>query len=206
MGTKTIEHTLREKNRTVFNRWASSYDLSLFQYWMKKFHVPVIREVDFSTKPHILDISCGTGELLNSLVQVGEGDFYGVDLAEKMLEKARTKLPLTVRLQKADVHALPFENNTFDYTLTTEAFHHYYNQQKALQEMSRVTKKGGKIIIVDVNFFSPVIHFLFQKIEPGCVKINGKTEIRTFFEKAGLRIVKQQRIFAFAVMTVGVKS
>ncbi len=197
---------IKEKNRALFNRWAPSYDRPLFQYWMKKFQIPVIQEIDFTKEPSVLDISCGTGELLNSLVQFGSGEFFGIDLAEKMLEKARTKLPAKVNLQKADVHALPFKENTFDYTITTEAFHHYYDQKKALEEMSRVTKKGGKVIVVDINFFIKPIHFVYQKLEQGNVKINSRTEMKELFKEAGLMVQKQQRGFLFAVMTVGVKS
>ena len=91
-----------------------------------------------------------------------------------MLAVARTKLPKEATLLKADVHRLPFKDDFFDYVTSTEAFHHYHDQQKALQEMFRVTKTGGKIIIVDINFFLRHIHWLFQKIEPGCVKVNSK--------------------------------
>lgn len=210
MGTK---NQIKERNRQLFNRWAPAYDFNLFQYWMKKFQVPAIKEIDFKHRAHsirrILDISCGTGELLNSVVHAegsaGKSELYGIDIAEEMLKQARKKLPERIRLQKADVHQLPFQKNYFDYVMTTEAFHHYYDQPKALQEMSRVTKKGGKVIVVDVDFFLRPVHVLFQKIEPGCVRINSRQEMRTLFEEAGLRIVKQQRVFAFAVMTVGVK-
>lgn len=189
----------------MFNRWASTYDFGLFQYWMKKFQVPAIREIDFGKKPKILDISCGTGELLHSLSKAGKSELYGVDIAEKMLEEARKKLPLEVQLQKADVHRLPFKANAFDYVLTTEAFHHYYDQRRALQEMYRVTNKSGKVIVVDINFFLKPLHFLFQKLEPGNVKINDQKEMKKLFTEAGLKVEKQSRNFLFAVMTVGVK-
>jgi len=66
-----------------------------------------------------------------------------------MLEVTKSKLGDNVKLQKSDVHNLPFENNIFDYVITTEAFHHYYDQMKVIGEMKRVTKQGAKIIVVD---------------------------------------------------------
>ena len=106
---------------------------------------------------------------------------------------------------KADVHELPFKGETFDYVICTEAFHHYYNQEKALKEMYRVVKEKGKVIIVDVNFFLPIIHRLFEKVEPGCIKVNNKKEMYKLFKKTGLINLKQKRSFLFAVMTEGEK-
>ncbi len=193
------------ENREVFNKWASSYDFPLFQWWMKKFHKPVLDKIDFSKKPKILDISCGTGELLTSISKKGTADLYGVDIAERMLSEAGKKLPDSAKLKKADVHLLPFPNNTFDYVMSTEAFHHYYNQPLALKEMVRVTKPGGKVIVVDINFFLRLIHWLFEKLEPGCVHVNSKEEMLIHFRTAGLREIYQKRTFAFAIATRGIK-
>ncbi len=191
-----------KQNSSFFNRWARSYDQVLFQFWMKKFHVPVLKELLLNKKTKVLDISCGTGELLKNLQ--GKASLYGIDISEEMLKKARMKLS-GAKLQKADVHALPFKDNFFDYVISTEAFHHYYGQQKALQEMSRVARKGGKVIIVDINFFLRPIHWLFQRYEPGCVKINNRKEMRRLFQETGLYNIRQRRNFVFAVMTVGEK-
>src|SRR3989338_3325884 len=122
-----------------------------------------------------------------------------------MLKTAKKRLPSSVKLYTADVHSLPFASNTFDYVLTTEAFHHYYDQRQALQEMKRVAKKGGQIIVVDVNFFFFFIHWIFQKFEPGCVKINSKKQMKQLFENAGLTQIVQQRSFLFSITTKGSK-
>lgn len=191
------------KNRYFFNRWAKNYDRISNQLWMKKFHVPVFQELLLNQNTKVLDISCGTGELLKRLE--GKATLYGIDLSPEMLSKAKTKLSSKVKLRKADVHALPFKDHSFDYVISTEAFHHYYDQQKAVQEMARITKEGGKVIIVDINFFLKPIHWLFKKYEPGHVKINSKKEMKQFFIRAGLKNIKQQRNFVFAIMTVGEK-
>ena len=198
-----------QQNISFFNSLAKHYDWPLFQFWMKGFHKPVLAEIDVSQKLKILDVSCGTGELLVSLVKKDKNQnlqLYGVDIAEKMLRKAREKLASSVRLQKADVHKLKFPEHSFDYVISTESFHHYSDQQKALQEMVRVAKKGGKVIVVDINFFFRGIHWLFETFEPGCVKVNNKKEMRKLFEQAHLKNIKQERSFLFAVMTTGIKS
>lgn len=132
-------------------------------------------------------------------------NLFGVDIAEKMVEKARQKLPATIFLETADVHALHFSEGKFDDVISTEAFHHYYDQKRALQELERVIKANGRVVVVDVNFFLPILHRLFEKVEPGCVHINSSEEMRQLFQDVGLEVIRQQRTFLFAVMTVGVK-
>jgi len=58
---------------------------------------------------------------------------------------------------------------------------------------------------VDINFFLWPIHWLFERFEPGCVKVNNKKEMKILFEQAGLREIRQERSFLFAVMTMGKK-
>ena len=193
-----------QQNRSFFNHWAQNYDWPLFQFWMKRFQVPALKQIQFFPGLKILDLSCGTGELLKSLQQrYPSAQLYGVDISPKMLVAARRKVGKKVKLFQADVVHLPFRQDSFDYVLSTEAFHHYYDQQKALREMARVVRKGGQVIIVDVHFFLPLIHRLFEWLEPGCVKINNRAEIKALFLKAGLRDIQQQRNFLFAVMTTG---
>ncbi len=210
------------RNETFFSRWAGKrgwfgYDRFLVQFWMKRFHRPLFAELVIKKEVRFLDVSCGTGELLKKLCekssknvnleasQKAAAKWYGVDISPGMLEKARAKLPKEVVLQEADVHQLPFHDNLFDYVVSTEAFHHYHSQEKALQELIRITKPSGKVIIIDINFFFTVIHRLFAWLEPGCVKVNSRKEIRRLFENNGLTVVKQKRSFLFAVMTVGEK-
>jgi len=181
---------------------------SLFQFWMRRFYQPALRQI---AKPgKVLDVSCGTGGLLRELQRrVSDGKkgyaLYGADISSGMLAAARRKLGKSVHLQKADVHRLLFKDNQFDYVISTEAFHHYANQKKALAEMKRVAKKQGNVFIVDINFFLRPLHWLFQKLEPGCVKINSRREMRKLFQEAGLQQIMQQRSFLFAVLTRGVK-
>ncbi len=196
-----------KSNQRFFNLWAKSYDYDPSHLWMEKFRQAAIPLMDLAGRKNILDLSCGTGELLRSLYRRGgeKLELWGLDLAEEMLEKARKKLPPSVKLKQGDVHQLDFPANYFDYVISTEAFHHYYDQTRAISEMERVAKKNGKVIIVDVNFFSDIVHRIFEFFEPGCVRVNNKKEMRELFVNAGLRNIKQGRNFLFAVWTVGGK-
>lgn len=188
-----------------FTDLADRYDHPLIKWWMKKFQSGALEEIDLNKPSFILDASCGTGELLKTLQQCvhKKTRLVGVDITDSMLAIARKKLLASVKLEKQDVHHLKYKNCSFDYVISTEAFHHYALQKTALKEFVRVAKK--KVIVVDVNFFLPALHQLFAIIEPGCVKINTRKEMRQLFEEAGLKNIKQQRNFLFSIVTVGEK-
>lgn len=206
-NNQTREQKNIQANKAFFGRWSRTYDSSLVCFWMRHFQFPALQEIKFHPEVKILDLSCGTGELLGKLWEKSQGKakLYGLDISERMLDVAREKLPKKITLVSGDVHHLPFDNEEFDYVLCTEAFHHYHSQNDAVAEMKRVLNQNGKIIIVDVNFILPLINWLFQKLEPGCVKINSKREMRWLFRSNGIKTIKQKRNFLFAIMTIGQK-
>ena len=170
---------------------------------MRKFYRPLLK--DILDHHSILDVSCGSGEFLRELSEKTAAKLHGMDFSEKMVKLASRKLYGKAEIIQGDVHQLPYGDNTFDDVVSTEAFHHYYDQRKALHEMKRVAKKGGKVIIADINFFMRFIHRLFEHLEPGCVKINSPQEMKNFFLTEGLVNITQKRSFLFSVITTGVK-
>lgn len=202
----------KSENVLFFDNWARTYDKPLFQFWMKRFYRPALKLINKDSvnnninKIRILDVSCGTGKFLQELAKRKRTQLCGTDISSQMITEAHKNLGHQAELKIADVHALPFPDDTFDYVVSTESFHHYYDQSKALAEMKRVSKKGGKIIVVDINFFLRPIHWIFEKLEPGCVKINNRREMKDLFRKTGLHNVIQHRSFIFSVLTMGVKS
>ncbi len=207
---KTLKKTVAARNREIFDSLAAKYDHPLIQLWMKRFHRPVFAEVGADGKKRvrgmkILDVSCGTGELLGELSRRGNFRLNGVDLSGKMLRIARHKLGRKALLGMADVNSLPFKSNTFDYVISTEAFHHYPHQQEALREMARVARVGGRVLIVDLDFGLRVLNRFLTLIEPGCVKVNSKKDMLNLFAGAGLGQVRQKRSFGVTVMSLGVK-
>src|SRR3989338_2104713 len=156
-----MDRNLKE-NKRFFDGCAASYDKGIVPYWMKMFYRSALE--DIGMEGCVLDVSCGTGNLLEELSRRGHQQLVGIDYSSEMVEIARRKLGDRAMIQKADVHHLPF-----DY---------------------------------DLIFCLEPIHWVFQKIEPGCAKINSRREMRGLFEQAGLQSIQQQRSFLFAVKTV----
>ena len=137
--------------RQHYNRLAKIYDrrwrayvsrtLDFFQAWL-----------ELSGTETVLDIACGTGELERRLLREHPAQqIWGVDLSEQMLAIAQDKLhPFpTVSLHRANVSALPFDDHQFDVVVSASAFHYFEDPSLALQEMKRVLKPDGRLVILD---------------------------------------------------------
>jgi ubiquinone/menaquinone biosynthesis C-methylase UbiE len=100
-----------------------------------------------------LEVSFGTGYLLTQYA--GEYETYGLEYNRRMASTARQNLEnnhLTAQLQVGDVEALPYPSETFDSLVNTMAFTGYPQGTKAMSELWRVIKKGGRLILIDINY------------------------------------------------------
>jgi ubiquinone/menaquinone biosynthesis C-methylase UbiE len=98
----------------------------------------------------VLEVAVGTG--LNLDTYPSGIQLTGIDLSEPMLAIARTRaaeLGRDVELRQGDAHALPFADATFDTVVCTFGLCAIPNIDTALNEMTRVLRPGGKLILVD---------------------------------------------------------
>jgi SAM-dependent methyltransferase len=106
----------------------------------------------------IADVGCGNGMYLAELARRGfPGRVLGVDLSPGMLAAARERLALTaartvpavrVALTCADATALPLPDGAADLTLAPHMLYHVPEPARALRELRRVTRPGGRVVIV----------------------------------------------------------
>ncbi len=111
--------------------------------WLNQ-HLPESRDI------RVLDIGCGNGALLNALSdQITEG--IGVDESAAILEQARKRNAEISNLKFEIIRGpvLPFEDATFDVAISLMSFR-YLDWDPLLAEIKRVTKPGGKFLIVDM--------------------------------------------------------
>jgi len=112
---------------------------------------PVDEVVDFlrNRKGNILDLCCGSGR---NFVKI-EGNFYGVDFSEEMLNYAKEhakKIGVDAFIQKTKADKLPFDDDFFDAAVFVDALHCIETQEsreKALHELFRVLKPGKEALI-----------------------------------------------------------
>ncbi len=92
----------------------------------------------------------GTGILLPYLVKSveKEGKVLALDFSAEMLSRARSKIKGgSVSFVRSNAEKMPLKDRTFDRAICFACFPHFENKQRALLEMSRVLKPGGKLFI-----------------------------------------------------------
>jgi ubiquinone/menaquinone biosynthesis C-methylase UbiE len=113
------------------------------------YHVKLIREHlgDLSGK-RILDVGCGKGRFARVFhEQQPEAELWGLDISEEMLRF----VPEGIHTRAGSMTELPFESESFDGAYATESLEHAVEIEKAVSEICRVVKAGGRILIIDKN-------------------------------------------------------
>ena len=139
---KTIDSN-REETEEYYRRIAKKYDETRVgnpkQVFFNKLKAGVI--ADYSGDGRILDVGCGTGMVTQYL----RGKVYAGDVNPEMLEiaKKRTRAFLSV----FSAYNLPFRDNFFDAVISIKVIYHLKEPKKAIKEIERVLKTGGKAVI-----------------------------------------------------------
>jgi len=113
------------------------------------YHVKLIREHlgDLRGK-RVLDAGCGKGRFARVLQeQEPLAEIWGLDISEEMLRF----VPEGIHTRAGSMTELPFESGFFDAAYATESLEHAVEIEKAVSEICRVVKPGGRIAIIDKN-------------------------------------------------------
>lgn len=160
-------------------------------------------KIDKTSKGSLLDVGFGTGNLF-LLLKNTKLKLFGIDISQKMLKIAKEKLKK--ENIKANLKILAVENlkekNKYDFIFCTEAFHHFSNKEKALENMKNALKKNGVLIIADINFY--FLNYLFHLIEPGNTGILSAKKFVFLFKKFNFKNIKQEKM-PFTILTRGEK-
>ncbi|MFI4956560.1 MAG: bifunctional demethylmenaquinone methyltransferase/2-methoxy-6-polyprenyl-1,4-benzoquinol methylase UbiE [Gammaproteobacteria bacterium] len=145
----------------VFDGVAPHYDLmndamslGMHRLW-KKIAIDLLKA---TPGEHILDLAAGTGDLSRAIAKrVGPtGKVIASDINPNMLEEGRKKCLDTgifnqIEFVVADAQALPFEDNSFDAVTMGFGLRNVPEPEKALREMARVLKPGGRALVLEFS-------------------------------------------------------
>jgi ubiquinone/menaquinone biosynthesis C-methylase UbiE len=106
---------------------------------------------------NILEIGCGTGIFTKALAKTCK-NITAIDISPDLLKiaKAKTGKSGKVKFLVRNAYATDFKNNNFDYVYGCSILHHL-DMDKALKELIRILKPGGKIIFTEPNHLNPQI-------------------------------------------------
>lgn len=151
----------------------------------------------------VLDVGCGTGGESILLGQtVGEhGAAVGVDLSERMIAEARSRVPeglTNTSFEQGDIHHLRFGDGEFHASRAERVLLHAEDPDAAIRELIRVTKRGGRVVAAETD----VENIAFDSTDPklanllaaafSAVVTNGQMgrSLRRRFLEAGLEGVE----------------
>jgi ubiquinone/menaquinone biosynthesis C-methylase UbiE len=190
-GTYVVrdEREIARQNEETWDSRAKTYD-AFFRFTQRR----LVSLLQLGDNPCLLDLGCGTGWTLRYAANRGHGEFYGVDISSTMIERAQAKSRgyANLHFYKSRVEELPFDDEVFDVVISSYAFHHFSNPEKALREANRVLKQNGKLYILDMtanNAFTRLVDRFARKIEAAHVKSYSTREFQALFERAGLRYI-----------------
>lgn len=101
----------------------------------------------------VLDIGCGDGKI-SSLIRESTGmDVHGVDISETAVERAN-KRGIKAKPMDVDKGNLPFSNGSFDAVFCGDLIEHIYDTEKLLDDIRRVLKGDGYVVLSTPNIAS----------------------------------------------------
>jgi SAM-dependent methyltransferase len=117
---------------------------------------PIFLRYGVSPGARVLDVGCGTGEIeIRLAARFPEATFLGVDVEATHLERARAacaRFGERVRFATDDALALSFEPDRFDLVICRHVLQAVPDAPRALQEMARVTRPGGRLHVLAEDY------------------------------------------------------
>jgi demethylmenaquinone methyltransferase / 2-methoxy-6-polyprenyl-1,4-benzoquinol methylase len=166
--------------RSMFGRVAPRYDLAnhllsanVDRYW-RNHTVARVQGILERPDSRVIDLACGTGDLLIALERKARRGLIGSDFCHPMLTGARTKLrreQLRSTLIESDALSLPFPDSTIDLITIAFGYRNLANYRAGLVEMRRVLRPGGALAILEFTqppnaAFAAVYNWYSRKILP----------------------------------------
>ncbi|MCR3922897.1 MAG: methyltransferase domain-containing protein [Firmicutes bacterium] len=160
------------KTRNVWDFWARGYD----RLWVQKVSLAPTRrlllhelreQLYCQDTLSILDVGCGTGQLVQSLLTYNEKlSVVGIDSSQKMIDAALEKKLAQATFVQGDAMQLPFADASFDIITCSHSLPYYQDQQKAITEWKRVLKPNGILLVVNAS-----VNNMYDKAVLAMVKV-----------------------------------
>jgi len=134
-----------------YDKFASEFDAKMNMYdtnkRMRIIFSQMLKNENLVGK-ELLDAGSGTGWFSQKACERG-ANVTSLDVGDNILQEVRKKC--NSRLVKGDICSTEFDNCIFDYIICTEVIEHTQNPRKVVEEMHRILKKGGSLVLTTPN-------------------------------------------------------
>jgi ubiquinone/menaquinone biosynthesis C-methylase UbiE len=145
-----------------------------------------------------LDVGTGAGALAFALAPFVR-EVVGVDSSPELLEQARSRAGGFPNLEfvEGDAAAMPFADASFDLAGTLRTLHHVARPELAIAEMTRVTRPGGRLLVVDqIASNDPLAALELNRFErardPSHTRVLADVDLRGLFDSNGLVLLRAE--------------
>jgi len=187
------DQTYKTRSKKYFDKQAARYDKSWDGKYCHQMYATLMDKMSCFSFLSVLDVGCGSGTLLAMIKQeYPDIQAAGIDLSENMIVQAKMLLGSDIPVQAGDVDNIPWPDNSFDLLVCNASFHHYPDPQRSLQEMNRVLKPQGRLLMGEPWWSKNdrrVINYYLQSPfnASGDVYIYSRNEIEQLLSKSKFR-------------------
>ena len=177
-----------------YKKLAKSYNFR-FPSYLKVITDKVAAIANITPGDRVLDLGCGTGELIFRLAQEypATGELVGIDISEEMLKRAKSKLDSfkAVSLHSGNIEQISYPDEYFDLIVSSGVMHYVRNPKNMIKEALRVLRPRGRFLLIDMaqESLTTRISSLFRRItDPGTVQFYSLHSVSELLSSQGFKI------------------
>lgn len=157
-----LDHKRRAQR--FYKYFSRIYDYINPIFYSEEMREKVVEMAEIDRNSLVLEVGCGTGfTTLGIANKTPEDRIFCLDLTLEQIKKAKKKLSANFLL--GDAENLPFKDKVFDSAISAGSIEYWPDPLKGISEMVRVTKSGGKVVILAPRKpNNPLVRKLAEKI------------------------------------------
>ncbi|ADC64786.1 Methyltransferase type 11 [Ferroglobus placidus DSM 10642] len=173
----------KRRARFFYKYFSKIYDYVNPIFYSLEMRKKVVDLAEIGQGDLVLEVGCGTGFTTEEIVaRVGEENVVAVDITPEQMRKAVERFKKTFFV-RGDAENLPFKDNSFDASISAGSIEYWPNPVKGIKEMARVTKPGGRVVILAPRKpDNPIV----RKFAESIMLFPSTQQLVLWFEKAGL--------------------
>lgn len=194
-----MQNSIINKVQKSFSLQAEKFENKSMSFSKQEYLDYTVNAIGLNDTDDVLEVAAGTcacGRAIAPHVQ----KVTCLDATCAMLEKGKAAAQKegigNISFQEGFVETLPFPAESFDLVITRLSFHHFSEMEQPFSEMYRVLKKGGKLVVIDMEAAEEDLRETEDHLETlrdnSHVKNRSKAEFTALFRKYALRITKSE--------------